>query len=193
MNLYTRTNTYFSAPSAPPLASNPAPGDERDQFRDDLLALLPRMRRFARSLTGSWDLADDLLQACCERALSRQHQWRPGTRLDSWVFTIMRSIRYNELKAFKHTNGKEPLELTAEIADETSPSPEQNILHNEIFGFVNALPELQRVAILAVYVEGYKYRDAAELLGIPLGTLMSRLARAKAQVGQWISAGGSAS
>lgn len=190
MNLDMRTDTYFSSTSLPQLGSPPTTRNQQDQFTDDLLALLPRMRRFARSLTGSRDKADDLLQACCERALSRWYQWRPGTRLDSWVFTIMRTIWCNELRALKHTKGKESLEAVAEIADQTGYSPERSILHNEVFGFVNALPELQRAAILLVYVEGYKYQDAAELLGVPLGTLMSRLARAKAQVGKWISEGG---
>lgn len=167
------------------------PSSQLDQVSDGLLSLLPRMRRFARNLTGSWDQADDLLQASCERALSRQHQWQSGTRLDCWVFTIMRSIWHNELKALRHTKGKEPLELANDIADEASPCPERSLLHNEVFDLVAALPELQRTAILLVYVEGYKYKDAAELLGIPLGTLMSRLARAKAQVGEWISEGAS--
>ncbi len=186
------TNLTSPMVSAPLKTRGLSLREPQDQFRNDLQGLLPRLRRFARSLTGSRDQADDLLQASCERALSRQHQWQPGTRLDSWVFTIMRSIRYNELRAVKIRTGGVSLELDAEIADKRSRSPERDILHKEVFRLVNTLPDLQRAAILLVYVEGYKYQEAAKLLGIPIGTLMSRLARAKAQVGRWVSEGCSA-
>jgi len=192
MNGYARTQLSSTKADAPLTIDDVSLRKRQDQFSDDLLALLPRLRRFARRLTGSRDQADDLLQACCERALSRQHQWQPGSRLDSWVFTIMRSIQVNDLKASTHLRARKSLELDAEIPDEKGSTPERDILHNEVFERVNALPKLQQTAIVLVYVEGYKYQEAADLLGIPLGTLMSRLARAKAQVGKWISEGGNA-
>ena len=191
MNHTATTNLISSMVSAPLKTRDLSLREQQDQFRNDLQGLLPRLRRFARRLTESRDQADDLVQASCERALSRQRQWQPGTRLDSWVFTIMRSIRYNELKAVKHRTGGGSLGLDTEIADKRSHSPERDILHKEVFRLVNTLPNLQRAAILLVYVEGYKYQEAAKLLGIPMGTLMSRLARAKAQIGRWISEGSS--
>ena len=99
----------------------------------------------------------------------------------------MRSIRYNELREENIRKEKTSPEDIARIEDKNSPSPERNILHNEVFRLVCALPEQQRAAILLVYVEGYKYQEAAELLGIPVGTLMSRLARARARVGRRFS------
>jgi RNA polymerase sigma-70 factor (ECF subfamily) len=99
----------------------------------------------------------------------------------------MRSILYNQIRQDKIRTVKVPAEDSIDIADETGPSPERNILHNEVFRMVSALPEQQRAAILLVYVEGYKYQEAAELLGIPVGTLMSRLARARARVGKRFS------
>lgn len=146
-------------------------------FKQELVCLLPRLRRFGLSLTGVTDACDDLLQATCERALTRFHQWQPGTRLDSWTFTIMHSIWMNELRAQSIRRGAGFVDPDNTLFEE--PSADAQLYLNQVQHAVAALPEAQRVALLLVCVEGYSYREAANILGVPVGTIMSRLARAR--------------
>lgn len=147
-------------------------------FRQELVCLLPRLWRFGMSLTGAADACHDLVQATCERALTHFHQWRPGSRLDSWTFAIMHSIWKNELRARAIRRG------AGFVDSETYPLPaatrvEDDAAATELYEAVATLPEAQRAALLLVYVEGYGYREAAQILDIPIGTVMSRLARAR--------------
>lgn len=147
-------------------------------FRQELVCLLPRLWRFGLSLTGAADACHDLVQATCERALTHFHQWRPGSRLDSWTFAIMHSIWKNELRARAIRRG------AGFVDPDTYPLPaeartEDAAAAGELHQAVTALPEAQRAALLLVYVEGYGYREAAEILDVPIGTVMSRLARAR--------------
>ncbi len=146
-------------------------------FKQELVCLLPRLRRFGLSLTGAADTCDDLLQATCERALTRYHQWQPGTRLDSWAFAIMHSIWLNELRAQSIRRGAGFVDPDHALFQE--PSADAQFYLKQVQHAVAALPEAQRAALLLVCVEGYGYREAAEILGIPVGTVMSRLARAR--------------
>lgn len=137
--------------------------------------------------------ADDLAQSACLRAMDQAEKFEPGTNLDRWVFTIARRIWLNEIRAntVRQGSGLVPVE-EAEIEDK-KPSTETNIFAREVFDRVQTLPEAHRITTLLVYVEGYSYKDAAELLDIPIGTVMSRLAAArkaiKAQTEQGFSAG----
>ena len=147
-------------------------------FRQDLVCLLPRLWRFGMSLTGTTDSCHDLVQATCERAMTHFHQWRPNSRLDSWTFTIMHSIWKNELRARAIRRG------AGFVDTETHPLPATTLTEDaaaaaELYHMVGALPEAQRAALLLVYVEGYGYREAAAILDVPIGTVMSRLARAR--------------
>jgi RNA polymerase sigma-70 factor (ECF subfamily) len=146
-------------------------------FKQELVCLLPRLRRFGLSLSGAADVCDDLLQATCERALTRYHQWQPGTRLDSWAFAIMYSIWLNELRAQSIRRGAGFVDPDSTLFEK--PTAEAKLYLKQVQHAVAALPEAQRVALLLVCVEGYGYREAAEILGIPVGTVMSRLARAR--------------
>ena len=157
---------------------------ELEQFKTDLVALLPRLQCFARTLTHSTPQSDDLLQATVERALSRHHQWQPGTRLDAWLFTILHSIWKNEIRARSIREGQGFVDVDS--LTETKPDASGTLLLHQVFTQVNRLPEAQRKAILLVYVEGYTYREAADILDIPEGTLMSRLARARGVLAQSI-------
>ena len=148
-------------------------------FKSDLVALIPRLRRFSRVLTQSAPVADDLVQATVERALSRRLQWRDGTKLDAWVFTILHSIWKNELRAASIRQGRGFVDIETLVDGAGTASGERTILLDQVFNQVNRLPEAQREAIVMVYVEGYAYEEAAQILGIPSGTLMSRLARAR--------------
>src|SRR5215468_467199 len=101
--------------AVPGAAAVPAVVDE--QVRSQLTALLPRLRRFARGLAGTADQADDLVQAACERALSRIAQWTPGTRLDSWMFRIVQTIWLDDRRAAKVRSGQGQVEAQSDVAE----------------------------------------------------------------------------
>ncbi|WP_419739286.1 RNA polymerase sigma factor [Ruegeria sp.] len=138
-----------------------------------------RVWRFGLALSGASDVADDLLQSTCLRALERHHQVTSHDRLDSWLMTICRSIWLNEVRA-RSVRKAQALSVTPEtelIA--TGPDSETNIFAAEVFTQVMHLPEAQRETVMLVFVEGYSYREAAALLEVPIGTIMSRLSTAR--------------
>ena len=161
-------------------------------FKSDLVALLPRMRRFGCSLTGSLERADDLVQAACERALTRAHQWQPGTRLDSWVFTIMRSIWLNQVQKDRVRTGSGTVDPDELSAGDTGARIEARLRLNELDRLVSEFPVEQRAVLLLVNVEGYSYREAASILDVPVGTVMSRLARVRLKLAERLGEGRSA-
>ena len=116
------------------------------------------------------------------RALEKTAQYQPGTHVDRWLFVIARRIWLNEMRAAKVRNagGLVPLEDTELPAP--GPDTETNILAREVLRQVMALPEAQRETVLLVYVEGYSYREAADILDLPIGTVMSRLASARGKL-----------
>ena len=153
--------------------------DQVARFKEDLVALIPRLRRFALVLSQSHHSADDLVQSTIERALSRYHQWKVGTRVDAWVFTILHSIWKNELRSRAIRQGRGFVDADNLPDEHSDAGEERTILLGQVYKQVNALPEAQREAMVLVYVEGYSYEEAAKILEIPSGTLMSRLARAR--------------
>ena len=148
-----------------------------NDFKSDLVELLPRMRRFGCSLSGSLESADDLVQASCERALTRMHQWQPGTRLDSWVFTIMRSIWLNQVQKDKVRLGSGTVDPDELSTGDSAAGIDARLRLAEIDRIVSGFPEEQRAVLLLVNVEGYTYKEAAGILDVPIGTVMSRLSR----------------
>jgi RNA polymerase sigma-70 factor (ECF subfamily) len=125
--------------------------------------------------------ADDLTQLTVERALLRRDQWRPGTRLDSWMFRIMRNAWIDEARARqRHGRVLAPPEAGAAAADPSAPSLEARLGASAVERALDALPEDQRVAVALVLIEGLSYQEAADSLEVPIGTLTSRLARGRA-------------
>ena len=171
-------------------APDAGPGPVRGPFAERLVATLPRLRRFARGLTGSASEADDLVQAACERALARQHQFQEGTRFDSWMFRIVQTIWIDQLRA--RDVRKEDAEIAEERlgTDEPVRRVEARIALGEVRRAVDRLPAEQRATLMLVTVEGLSYKEAAEVAGVPIGTIMSRLARARMALQQQLSAGG---
>ena len=162
---------------------------DRDEGRArmgrDIVVLLPRLRRFAAGLTGSAQEGDDVVQTACLRALERHHQWEPGTRLDSWMFRIIRNLWLDRGKSAWNRLVRSDSELLAEVADHSvSREIEARDELMSARAAIAALPPAQREVLLLVTVEGHTYEAASELLGIPLGTVMSRLARARVAVAQ---------
>lgn len=146
--------------------------------------VLPSVWRFALSLSGRPDVADDLTQATCLRALEKAHQFKPGTRLDSWCLTICRSIWLNDLRAAALRKAGS-LEGAANDLVDLHSDTEANIYAGEVLAKVMDLPEVLRATVVLVYVEGHSYRDAARILDVPIGTVMSRLASARKTVTAW--------
>jgi len=152
---------------------------EGSDFSNDLVALLPRARRFALALTGSHADAEDLVQSAILRALRRQETWRPGTRLDSWLFKIIQNLWRDDLRAMRR---KAPhIELAPALPGEDGRAVASSRLDlADVATALNALPAEQRAVIALVVLDGMSYQEAADALHIPLGTIMSRLARARA-------------
>lgn len=148
--------------------------------RQEMVALLPRLRRFAYAQTGSREAADDLVQATCLRALSRLDQFTPGTRLDSWMFRIMQTIRidrarYAGRRPVASAETLDALPFDARIHEQAEARADLAIVRAE----VAKLPEEQRQVLALVTIDGQSYQEAAATLGIPIGTIMSRLSRAR--------------
>ncbi|MFK7834651.1 MAG: RNA polymerase sigma factor [Sulfitobacter sp.] len=141
--------------------------------------MYPRLWRFALSLTGNRASADDLAQRTCARALEKGDQFDPETHLDRWMLTMARRIWLNELRAnaVRRGNGLIAVE-DAELVS-TNLTADANIFAGEVFNAIGSLPESQRECVMLVYVEGYAYKEAAEMMEIPIGTVMSRLATAR--------------
>ena len=148
-------------------------------LKRELIALLPRLRRFARSLTRSVPEADDLVQEACLRALSRSHQWDPTQPLDRWMFRITRNLWISEMRkrTVRLGQGHVPADESHELV--THETGESAAAVTELRGHIDTLPEDLSAVLLTVSVEGYSYAEAAELFDIPIGTVMSRIHRAR--------------
>jgi RNA polymerase sigma-70 factor, ECF subfamily len=151
----------------------------RSEVRAGLEACLARLWRYALLLSRARDAADDLVQATCLRAIERADQFIPGTRLDRWLFSILRSIWLNEIRAHRIREGGGFVDAEDFLATDGAREIEMNILASEVLNAIGQLPEAQRETVLLVYGEGYTYAEAASALGIPIGTVMSRLAAAR--------------
>jgi RNA polymerase sigma-70 factor, ECF subfamily len=143
----------------------------QDGLSLDLPGLLPRLWRFALRLAGDRHDAEDLVQRACVRALERRNQLQPGTSTLSWLFSIVHSVWLSE-------------DLADTVADPAACDPEIYTLHQQIISAVEKLPDAQRAVMLLVAVEGLSYREAASVLDVPIGTVMSRLARARLTIGE---------
>jgi RNA polymerase sigma-70 factor, ECF subfamily len=154
------------------------------EFRTALTLHLARLWRYGLVLSGTRETAEDLVQSTCVRALERADQFTPGSRLDAWLFSILHSIWLNEVRSRRIRQGKGFVDPEATLLFDGRERVEANILAAQVLREVQALPEVQREAVFVVYVEGFTYREAADLLGIPIGTVMSRLATARATLGR---------
>lgn len=164
---------------------------QTDELARALPRLLPRLWRFALRLTGNKHEAEDLVQRACVRALERRHQLRPGSSTLSWLFAITHSVWLNEIRARGiHSRGRIQWtdELAETVADPAACDPETCVLQQQIIEAVSRLPDAQRTVMLLVAVEGMSYREAADVLEVPIGTVMSRLARARLTIGEALGA-----
>lgn len=151
-----------------------------DELRIRMVELLPRLRRFAVALTGDLDKGDDLVQETCLRALSRVEQWQPGTRLDSWMYRIAQNLWIDRARANKARGERVDIEAAERLAgDDGRDVIESRFTLKEVSEAMGHLPEDQRVLVALVCIDGLSYKEAAEITNVPIGTVMSRLARAR--------------
>jgi RNA polymerase sigma-70 factor (ECF subfamily) len=155
-----------------------------DSFEAEVLALLPSLRRYSRSLARSDADGEDLLQDCVEKVLVRRGQWR-GLNLRGWVLTIMTNLYRNGLRQQANRNFVDIDDNSHLPATETDSDPLQR---SQLEAALNSLAEDYRAVLMLVVVEGYSYQDVAGMLDIPIGTVMSRLARARQKMTSLLSA-----
>jgi RNA polymerase sigma-70 factor (ECF subfamily) len=158
----------------------------RDEIlRNQMVGLLPRLRRFALTLARDPDRADDLVQASCERALTRFDQLREGTRLDSWLYRIIYTQWVDNLRR-KKTRSAKLILLTNESGSMNPGADAGNSLDTalDLQNALGTLPEEHQAALMLVSVEGYSYAEAATVLEVPAGTVASRVARARKMLGR---------
>jgi len=151
-------------------------------IRSGLLASLPRLWRYAFVLSRQRDVADDLVQQTCVRALERCGQFVTDGSPDRWFFSILHSVWLNEARARKVRLGQGLVPAEEHLAFDGAREAELRADAGKVLRLVNALPEAQRAAVFLAYVEGLTYREVAEILDIPIGTVMSRLAAARAKL-----------
>lgn len=155
-------------------------GKRRGVIHSELVALLPTLTRFALTLTRSRPDADDLVQETCERAIRNIDKWQPGTRLDSWLFRIAQNLYFNQRR--KVTNSQRILTLvgaTETNVHDGARSAEQRSMVATVGQHMFNLPREQREVVMLICVEGYSYKEAAAILDLPVGTVTSRLGRAR--------------
>ena len=151
--------------------------------RPDLIEHLPRLRRYARALTGDINRADDLVQDTLERALAKLDLWQPGSDLRAWLFTLMHNLFVHQIRI------KRPQETVMEDAldEPVSGGQMEALAARDIHAALARLPEEQREVLLLVGLEQFGYAEAAQVLGVPTGTVMSRLSRARERMRQMLA------
>lgn len=163
----------------------------KDHFVEDIVAFLPNLKRFALSLCRQADIADDLVQITCERAIRARHQFDPATRLEAWLFRILRNAWIDMLRRdaargeavdIHETPQPDPLNSAARAEDRLTLHAVQLAMRN--------LTEDQRAVLHLVCVEGLSYAETAQALDVPKGTVMSRLSRARRALGEKLGING---
>jgi RNA polymerase sigma-70 factor, ECF subfamily len=166
------------AHTVPPLS----PSDARGLPHPELVAAIPRLRRYARVLTGDAVRADDLVQDTLARAWEKRHLWRPGSELRAWLFTIMHNVHVNQVALARRDTANVSLDADTGNASWRPPVRANQLYRVELLEVVEQMARLsddQREVLMLAAVEEMRYEDIANVLSIPMGTVMSRLSRAR--------------
>ena len=153
--------------------------DQHSPFEDQLAALLPRLRRFAHALSRNAADADDLTQATIERSLRSREQWQEGTRLDSWCCRIMRNLWIDTARSQSRRMAREAPEEGLAVGHDPRHGIDAAVDLKRIMAAMSKLPDEQREVVALILVEGFGYREASEMLDLPIGTVSSRLVRGR--------------
>lgn len=149
-------------------------------FESELVAMLPRLRRFAHALSRSPADADDLTQATIERALRARDRWQAGTRLDSWTYRIMRNLWIDTARSRRRRDAVEaPAQDGDKLGVDLSGAMDASVDLGRLMEAMERLPSEQREVVALILIEGFGYREAAEMLELPIGTVSSRLVRGR--------------
>jgi RNA polymerase sigma-70 factor, ECF subfamily len=151
-------------------------------FQKSLVSEIPRLRRFARALCGDAALADDLVQDCVERALLKQHLYDASRPLRAWLYAILRNIHISHWRRAAQFGAMKPLDDMDESQAATGPEQDQNFSVRLIADALDHLPQQQREVLVMISLEELSYKDAADMIGVPIGTVMSRLSRARSSM-----------
>ncbi len=154
-------------------------------FQHLLVEQIPRLRRYARALTGDVQRADDLVQDCLERACRKARLWRAGTDLRAWLFTVLHNVHVSRIRKERWRDAELPLEH--DIAAQRQGAVDAHLEWRDVERGLFQLPMEQREVLLLVAVEGMRYEDVSLVLDIPLGTVMSRLFRARERLRRWMA------
>lgn len=144
--------------------------------------LIPRLRRYARVLLRDSVAADDLVQDCLERAINHWHQRRADGDARTWLFTILHNLAMNRMRQTARRGPHVPVEDACPAAIARAPDQEAGIHHHDVLQALDRLPDDQRAVLLLVTIEELSYADTAKALGVPIGTVMSRLSRARTRL-----------
>lgn len=147
-----------------------------DHFSCQAMQYIPRLRRYARALTGDASAADDLVQDALERALRKQDLWREGSDLRAWLFTVMHNVFINQVRS---AAASRTVALDASLAELPQPQAGDRLEIRDLDAALQRLPDEQRTVLLLVGLEQMSYEDAARVLDVPIGTVMSRLSRGR--------------
>ena len=154
--------------------------DQPSSFEDQLASLLPRLRRFAHALSRDSADADDLTQSTIERAMRSREQWQAGTRLDSWAYRIMRNLWIDTARARSRKAVHEaPEEAGLSVGGDPRDAMDAAIDLKRVMAAMGRLPDEQREVVALILIEGFGYREVSEMLGLPIGTVSSRLVRGR--------------
>jgi RNA polymerase sigma-70 factor, ECF subfamily len=151
-------------------------------FQKNLIAQIPHLRRFARALSGDAALADDLVQDCVERALLKQHLYDASRPLRAWLYAILRNIHISHWRRSSQLGAMKPLDDMEDFEGSVEPAQEQNMSVALISDALDLLPAQQREVLVMISLEALSYKEAAEIIGVPIGTIMSRLSRARSSM-----------
>ncbi|MEM7500070.1 MAG: RNA polymerase sigma factor [Pseudomonadota bacterium] len=156
----------------------------KETLQNEIASLVPRLRRFAYALSGSREEGDDIVQMACVKALSRLDQFQPGSRLDSWMFQIVRNQFLDERRRRARHGAPVDPDTASALSDGGlgAARGEDRLTLEAVRRAMAGLPAEQREVLALVAIEGASYKDAAETLRLPVGTVMSRLARARARL-----------
>jgi RNA polymerase sigma-70 factor (ECF subfamily) len=155
----------------------------------ELEALIPRLRRFARALTGSREAADDLTQDALERAWLKREQWQAGTNLRAWLFAVMHGVFVNGRRRWRPAESLDALQEAGLERGDEAAAAESALAVRELQAALLRLPDEQRQIVLLVGLEQLTYAEAAQVVGVPIGTVMSRLSRARERLRQLLEGG----
>jgi RNA polymerase sigma-70 factor (ECF subfamily) len=158
-----------------------------DQISRELVIMLPKLRRFAMTLTRNAADADDLVQEACERAITRSHLWNGEGRLESWIYAMTRNLWVDEVRKRKVRTGGGTVDATEQDELIVEANAEKAIYATQLHQMILSMPEGLSSVFLLVNVEGHSYKEAAEILAIPIGTVMSRLSTARMKLAAMIN------